>query len=1094
MGFIEGYKNDVFVTYASADDEPLQGLRTRWVTQLSNRLKKIIDDLLGRGPTEVSIWIDKHGVHGGKTITDAVMENVRQSYLLVVVLSPSYLKSDWCGRELQNSGNAGIFIVETHPIKDEEIPDKLKDQKRYKFWRLLPSRAPIRLRLSERAGYEELQTMGYHIARMLLDHEAKEKPPSILESTTKDNRYLAVVSSTSKFLHSYAYAIEKKIDQLNDWQCIQASSLTRYANNNYYAIKTTIANCDLFIALVGHTYDPVILYDGQELSRTEVEYDFAAVSTKNITIMSLIQTEHSNLASSAKQDDRQMAFRARIQKPGVIDIDFGISPNDIAEKVVKEILAPKVIQTGIPDRVLIESPTPYFCGRDEVVLEIVRELQDFAHVLIWGEAGVGKTEIAKRVAHDPAIRLFFQANIYFISFTSAKTTDLCASNQDMMREIVCGIDPEARNLNMEQWNGLFRDMLLRNQCTLIILDDVVMGDQFEIVLQNVPSTCIILTTAREKIVGSGDPRNIRTHLITPLAASDGVSLLQYITEDSDPRWEPGLGRLAEACRFLPVALTAVGHDLRAYPDADINDYLAKKTRSIAEEVPPALQEMVFKKIQRHPTLIKCWALLSVFEGEFDANAAANLTAMFFNDANALLQELLECRLIEDGSVKNVYRVHSLLKDFSQELSREKYARDVQDAEMRHASYFCNQIHEMWKAFAGRSDERDSDYVLQRFDIQWCDIEKGHTWAVTNTSKNNDGVTSIATRLCLEYCIVEKEYLEFLNLRLSPALRITWLNAALEVVRNEADWNRSKLLDERGVAKREMAEPWAALQDHEEARRIAEDILRENHLAASALGNIGRAYWEVGRTDEARQYYERALVRSKASEDLTQQGRMLDCLGITYRETAKSEDHLQRALELHKEAERIAQHVGDQSGQSRAIDNQGIDYFRLKRHVEAKQCFEAALKIGRMVKDLALTASILDHMGELFREMGGQENLGTAKTYEQDALREAEYVGDGRIKARILGNIGLIHRALGEIGYAQQCFRQQLMLCRQRDDKAGACAAYYHLGLIFLEKNEWSRAERNSLKCLYLAIDIEKKEMEEMAIENIRVARWKRNKG
>ena len=91
------FDQDIFISYAHLDNLPLAEGLDGWVETLHKRLKILLGQLLGE---EVSIWRDRK-LQGNDIFADTLVENVSKAAVLVSVLSPRYVKSEWCLRELE---------------------------------------------------------------------------------------------------------------------------------------------------------------------------------------------------------------------------------------------------------------------------------------------------------------------------------------------------------------------------------------------------------------------------------------------------------------------------------------------------------------------------------------------------------------------------------------------------------------------------------------------------------------------------------------------------------------------------------------------------------------------------------------------------------------------------------------------------------------------------------------------------------------------------------------------------------------------------------------------------------------------------------
>src|SRR5687768_791630 len=92
------YKYDLFISYAHIDDVSPFGEGRGWIQLLRERLSVRLAQALGY---QIEIWHDGHTLRGNDELGGAIGEGVTQSLLLVPVISPRYVQSDWCGREME---------------------------------------------------------------------------------------------------------------------------------------------------------------------------------------------------------------------------------------------------------------------------------------------------------------------------------------------------------------------------------------------------------------------------------------------------------------------------------------------------------------------------------------------------------------------------------------------------------------------------------------------------------------------------------------------------------------------------------------------------------------------------------------------------------------------------------------------------------------------------------------------------------------------------------------------------------------------------------------------------------------------------------
>src|SRR5215470_417462 len=90
---------DLFVSYAHADDETPVGASKGWVTTLADELNKVLRRKLGGNGA--NIWMD-HQLAANADVPATLLDTLRSSRMMLLVMSPGYQASEWCQRELGN--------------------------------------------------------------------------------------------------------------------------------------------------------------------------------------------------------------------------------------------------------------------------------------------------------------------------------------------------------------------------------------------------------------------------------------------------------------------------------------------------------------------------------------------------------------------------------------------------------------------------------------------------------------------------------------------------------------------------------------------------------------------------------------------------------------------------------------------------------------------------------------------------------------------------------------------------------------------------------------------------------------------------------
>ena len=122
------FKNNIFISYSHIDKD--------WVDDMHKRLKGRLTEMLGEEP---HIWRDIN-LKSHEHFAGVLVVELLETAFLVSVLSPGYVKSEWCLRELdefcRNAAKYGgirvnnksrIFKVIKSPIEDFDCPPILRD-------------------------------------------------------------------------------------------------------------------------------------------------------------------------------------------------------------------------------------------------------------------------------------------------------------------------------------------------------------------------------------------------------------------------------------------------------------------------------------------------------------------------------------------------------------------------------------------------------------------------------------------------------------------------------------------------------------------------------------------------------------------------------------------------------------------------------------------------------------------------------------------------------------------------------------------------------------------------------------------------------
>ncbi|MGM9516785.1 toll/interleukin-1 receptor domain-containing protein [Roseateles sp. DB2] len=131
--------HQVFVSYAHADDLPMDEGVPGWVSSFVDKLSRAL--ARHANGALVDFWMD-HSLEPQRKVTDELKLKVRESAVILAFISPRYLVSPWCQQEMATfvaevgQGIAGdrVFLVEVLPTQREQWDAAIRDLTPVTLW------------------------------------------------------------------------------------------------------------------------------------------------------------------------------------------------------------------------------------------------------------------------------------------------------------------------------------------------------------------------------------------------------------------------------------------------------------------------------------------------------------------------------------------------------------------------------------------------------------------------------------------------------------------------------------------------------------------------------------------------------------------------------------------------------------------------------------------------------------------------------------------------------------------------------------------------------------------------------------------------
>ncbi|MDJ0840601.1 MAG: toll/interleukin-1 receptor domain-containing protein [Acidobacteriota bacterium] len=288
---------DLFISYAHRDNRRQP---EGWVTSFHTDLELQLGELCGRDP---KIWRDQK-LQGNDFFDEEIVEQLPDVAAMISVLSPSYVRSEWCQRELKafrdvaekNGGfrlenKSRVFKVLKSHVPLEEHPDEIRQLTGYKFYTYDQDRKQFLPYEScygpdiERQYWIQLNDLAQDIAKLLHTFEQipEEKPASESSPTqAKETIYLA---ETTWELRERRLQLKRELEQ-HGYTVLPAGGLAGDVDLLTDQIDACLQTCTMSIHLLGNKYG--FVPEGTEQSLPELQYRLAVKQGERGNISRLI--------------------------------------------------------------------------------------------------------------------------------------------------------------------------------------------------------------------------------------------------------------------------------------------------------------------------------------------------------------------------------------------------------------------------------------------------------------------------------------------------------------------------------------------------------------------------------------------------------------------------------------------------------------------------------------------------------------------------------------------------------------------------------------------------------------------------------------
>jgi tetratricopeptide (TPR) repeat protein len=684
-----------------------------------------------------------------------------------------------------------------------------------------------------------------------------------------------------------------------------------------------------------------------------------------------------------------------------------------------------------------------FTGRDDT-LRTLRDLlepsEDQATAVvvsaIAGQAGVGKTALVTRIAHQ--LRAAFPDGQLYVNLQGPDGQLLQPS--DVLAELLLelGVARAAIPERLDQRATRYRAQLADRRI-LVVLDNAAEDAQVRPLLPDAPGSAALITS--RTLLGGLEA----THAVVldVLQADEAVELLAKVVGAERVAAEPEAARtIVELCGYLPLAVRIAGAKLDASwraPLAVLAERLAGEHGRLAEfklrdlEVRASFA-LNYEDLDEDERRI--FRLLGLLKApDFPAWVAAALLDGELAEAEELIERLVNAEVLEIAQMaqeapkgQDRYRFHDVLRSLARERLWSEESPAAQES-MLHRTLGT------YLGLASRANQLLEPGTRKAAAAPWPTARFS---SVVERIEDDPAAWFTAERMNL-IAAVEQAYDNDL-------WKMTWelarsLTYFFKLQTHWTDWQRTQQLALR-------------------AARRAQD----RHATANALRSLGEVHMQLGRFTKAVADLEQALTLFHTLGDRGGEARSLVNLGNAYRERGRFDE----ALARFEPALRRFRTLDDRLGEAWTLEGLGVVHRQQGRFDQGTACFEQALLLFHQVGDRRGEAYCLVNLGAMYRDRGQAE---TALHWLDEALPIFRELDDRHGETNVLLEKGHMLREQGSFEEARALLEACLAAYKQSGGRAGEAWTRFNLGMVHQAQDRLDAAAAELDQCQALFADL-----------------------
>ncbi|HEX7306382.1 AfsR/SARP family transcriptional regulator [Lentzea sp.] len=639
----------------------------------------------------------------------------------------------------------------------------------------------------------------------------------------------------------------------------------------------------------------------------------------------------------------------------------------------------------------LPASVPGFVGRDAELTHL-SEMLDMTEagsgtVVIGGTAGIGKTTLAVRWAHQAAGR--FPDGQLYVDLRGFDPDSPPVDPADVLQGFLdaLGVSPDRTPVDLAARSALYRSVVA-DQAVLVLLDNARDAEQVQWLLPG-GTACHTVITSRTEPTGLVVRYGAHPLALDVLDDDEAVALLASRLGPARVAAEPdAVDELIRFCARLPLALAIVAARAAMRPTfpllAVADELRDERGRLDALDTgqPMTSVRAVFSWSYQHigPRAAGAFRLLGLHPGpDIGLTAAACLVDAPVAETRAALSELTRANLLQERRPGR-FSFHDLLRTYAGDRAAAHDTEEERHAALRrlldHYLYTADRVDRLLAPNRDHLELPPAPVLSEELTDsaqawRWYEVER-HGLAGSIASAASNGLHAHAWRLqhVLTTCFDRRGHWH------------EWVvtgQVALSAARQAED------AEGQGLLHQGLGRVLALLGRHEEARphltrslelhRELGDLVQQAHTE----GVVAWSLEHQGRVDEAVRHAVRALEAYRAVDHRYGEAAALNMLG--WHQTKLGEHH--SALRNCGQALVLYEEQGDQRGCAHTWDSIAYTHHQLGNYNEAIASYLRALHLFRDLHDYYYESGTLTRLGDTQHAAG---DVNAARATWRQALR------------------------------------------------------------------------------------------------------------